>query len=141
MTAREVAKFLIEGDEEDRDAKVFADRLMLRIYSAPSLLSYLRDIAMIKQDDEGEQGYKFQVKFSKLPEEVISQVKDLIAVPGVKAVQFDEEYKGCTGFEFYLTDKQLKASRSENQKPKNGPGLNTQSARFGSTGNQRPAQG
>jgi len=135
VNANQAAQFLIEGDDENYDAKVFADRLLLRIYSAPSLLAYLHDIAMIKESDEGKSGVIFQIKFSKLPEETISQVKDLIGVPGIRALAFDEERKPCTGFQFFISDEQLSASKSEKQRP------NTRGEGFGQTGRQQPALG
>lgn len=112
--AQRLAAYLLEGDEVDYYAKVFADRLILRVYNVPSLTSYMRGVAILdsKQDGVPENSFKFQLKFKRLPPEIIPQVKQLIAVPKVRVVEFDEDHASYTGFEFTLTREDLDFSQT-----------------------------
>ncbi len=114
--ARLVASYLLEGDDDvDYYAKTFADRLLLRVFNAPSLMVYLRNVAVLDSQQEGvEEGYyKFQLKFTKLPLEVLPQVKQLIGVPDIRVFEFEEGNVSCTGFEFTLKQDELDFSKRE----------------------------
>jgi hypothetical protein len=120
VTNTELAKFLIEGDSDsgvEYYAKTFADRLLLRVFNSPSLMSYLRNVAVLdSHDPAGESGsVKFQLKFSKLPVEVIPQVKELIGVKNIQVVEFEENHNVCTGFVFSLKEDELDISASDKQ--------------------------
>lgn len=65
----------------DKKVTVFLNRLLLRIFSVPSLMTYLDGVAPIK-DTEGEEGaVKIQLDFLRLPDEIIPQLERLLAAP------------------------------------------------------------
>jgi hypothetical protein len=106
-----VVDYLLE-DHEDYAAKVFADRLVLRIFNHPSLMTYFRDAVILTAADSQDVPsgvYKFQLKFLRLPREAIDEVKKLIGVPDVRAVEFNDGYMTFTGFEFTIKEADLKA--------------------------------
>ena len=117
MKITDLAAYLIEGDgtHENYYAKVYADRLLMRVFNAPSLMAYLRNIAILDSREEGiqEGEYVFQLKFTKLPDETISQVKELIGLKDIRVVEFEESHTSCTGFEFSLTEEDLDFSKHE----------------------------
>lgn len=79
MTAREVARWLIEsGDAKvDPKLKVLLNRMMLQVASAPSLQSYLVDAGLVPCEDGTA---LLQFDFLRLPEDVLPQVEMLLAV-------------------------------------------------------------
>jgi hypothetical protein len=118
-----VARYLIEGDQDKNFyAKTFADRLLLRVFNSPSLMSYLRNMAVLDSQDAGVEpgSITFQLKFSKLPDEVIPQVKELIGVANIRVVEFEENHGQCTGFEFSLNEEELDFSGGDD-KPSSPP--------------------
>jgi len=124
--AQFVAAYLLEGDNDtDYFAKSFADRLVLRVFNAPALMVYFRNMAVLdsqhgQQEGVPEGSYKFQLKFTKLPPEVLPQVKQIIGVPDIRVVEFEEGYVSCTGFEFTVKQEDLDFSQ---RAPKQaGPG-------------------
>jgi hypothetical protein len=135
-----VARYLLEGDDVDYYAKTFADRLILRVFNAPALMSHLRNLAVLDSQQEGvpQGSYKFQLKFNRLPDEVIPQVKRLIGVPSVKVVEFEEAHMACTGFEFVLEQSDLDFSQKSPRKlSTSGKGVSV----FPEPGGQPPVVG
>jgi hypothetical protein len=122
--AQLVAAYLIEGDDVDYFAKTFADRLVLRVFNAPALMTYLRNMAVLDSRQEGvsEGEYKFQLKFTRLPSEILPQVKQIIGVPNIRVVEFEEDHVSCTGFEFTLKREDLDFSQKKQDAQKFGPG-------------------
>ncbi len=83
MTIEQVAKFLVENkpeDDIDTRVKVFCNRLMLRIFSQPSLMSFLADASVYKPDPDGN-NVVMEMDFMRLPEEVIEPMLRLISAP------------------------------------------------------------
>jgi hypothetical protein len=121
--AQFVAAYLLEGDDDtDYFAKTFADRLVLRVFNAPALMVYLRNMAVLDSQQEGvpEGSFKFQLKFTKLPPEVLPQVKQIIGVPDIRVVEFEEGHVSCTGFEFTMKQEDLDFSQKAPKQA--GPG-------------------
>lgn len=88
MTEDQVAKFLIEqGGQEGQEplnkkVSVYLSRLMLRLFSVPSIMANLVDAGHVKDPEQGEGAVKIQLDFMRLPAEIIPQLKRLIAAPG-----------------------------------------------------------
>lgn len=101
MTYQDLAKQLIESGADER-VSTFHNRLLLRIFSSPSLQSFLYDVKIQKVDDsDGE--YLVQVDFLKLPREIIPQVKLLLATPSEPEIyDFNKNGSAHTGFQFTL---------------------------------------
>ncbi len=119
MNAEGFAQALIDQgghNAEDIDPLVqaFSDRLLMRVYASPSLLMYLVNSGIRKSGNS----YHIELDFKKLPDDVIHQVKSLIANKSVKIVSFKDEHGDHTGFSTEITQKDLeKARKSANEKP------------------------
>ena len=74
---------LKDGDAPKIDKKlaVFLNRLLLRIFSVPSLQMSLRDAVLVQDEDAKDGRCKVQLDFMRLPEEVYPQVVRLLAAP------------------------------------------------------------
>lgn len=83
MTEDQVAKFLIEQDGQKLDKKVsvYLSRLMLRLFSVPSLMANLVDVGTVPDTEKGDGAVKIQLDFMRLPAEIIPQLKRLVAAP------------------------------------------------------------
>lgn len=84
MTEQRLAELLIEqgGANLNKKVSVFLNRLLLRIFSVPSLMTYLADVMPVRDQEAGDGAVKIQLDFLRLPDEVIPQVERLIAAPG-----------------------------------------------------------
>lgn len=60
----------------------FLDRLLIRIFSSTSLITYLNKAALV--DDHVE------LAFNELPPDVIDKVVSIIGVPGVEVFLFND---------------------------------------------------
>lgn len=111
MTIERLAQLLIEGPETSDDEKgekpqidkkiaVYLNRLLLRIFSVPALMTYLADVALI-QDDEAKDGQcTIQLDFLRLPEEVYPQVVKVCAAPrDPRLVRYVKKGSARTGVE------------------------------------------
>src|SRR5712671_1822023 len=92
-----------EGDQKpkiDKKITVFLNRLLLRLHSVPSLMTYLADVTVF-QDDEAKDGQcKIQLDFLRLPEEVFPQLARLCAAPRQpKLVRYVKNGSARTGVE------------------------------------------
>jgi hypothetical protein len=63
----------------DKKIAVFLNRLLLRIFSVPSLMSYLNDVTMFRTGDNDR--CKIQLVFNRLPDEIHPQMKRLFCAP------------------------------------------------------------
>lgn len=114
MTKARLARILVEGPEQkiadvdpaqqkpkiDKKIAVFLNRLLLRIFSVPALLTYLADVALF-QDDAAQDGHcKIQLDFLRLPDEVHPQIIKLCAAPREpKMVRYIKNGSARTGVE------------------------------------------
>lgn len=83
MTKSELARILIEHEDEaklPRKISVFVNRLLMRMFSVPSLMNFLADVGTEK-DETKPNTWKVQLDFQKLPKEVVTQLVRLIASP------------------------------------------------------------
>ena len=127
MTTKSFAQLLIEGPEagpllglskgrpgiEPKDGQsakankkvtVYLNRLLLRIFSVPSLMSYLKDVALLPAGDEGGSLHKIQLVFQRLPDEVYPQLLRLLAAPkSPQLTKFLDQGQARTGVEISVT--------------------------------------
>lgn len=98
MTIREFVDELY-GDQEGEMAnvKTFLDRLLLRIFDTVGLMQYLNKVSVIKKGDV----QTIQLVFAQIPDEVISDVQRVIAVPS-QAYKFKSDAANYVGFEIPL---------------------------------------
>jgi len=83
MTKSQLARILIEQEGEaqlPRKISVFVNRLLMRLFSTPSLMNFLADTQTVK-DTTKPKTWKVQLDFQKLPKEVVTQLVRLIAAP------------------------------------------------------------
>lgn len=103
MTAAELVTLLVEREAPRVDARVavLLNRSLLRIYSQPSLTSFLRDAGIVV-DDDGV--HRLQFLFNRLPEEVIPAVERLLCASDFKKhawKQFILNGQAIIGLEIY----------------------------------------
>ena len=85
MTQARLAQILIEqtvgntGKELNKKISAYYDRMLLRVHSVPSLLSYLADSTVVPTDDESK--VKIQLEFLRLPQEFMPQLPRILASP------------------------------------------------------------
>lgn len=92
-TTQLVAQSILETDQPDDLALEF-DRLMLRLFTAPQLVScYSRC---------GVKDGKYELEFHDMPEDGIQAVKSLLAVPDVEVFKYQVNGNPRVGFRFDL---------------------------------------
>lgn len=103
------------GEQGTRDSNlnkkvnVFLNRLLLRIYSVPSLMTYLADVMPVKDQESGEEGaVNVQLDFLRLPDEIIPQLERLIAAPHkLKWFKYVKDGSARTGVEVPVAPEDL----------------------------------
>ena len=111
-----IAKMLQEDATPEKVGKktsTFISRLMMRLFSVPSLLQALADVGIAKSDENGDIT-TLQLDFQKLPQEVIPMLINLIAAP-VKTSMYQYVKKGQArhGFSFDLDEEDLPGDEYE----------------------------
>jgi len=90
-TVQVVDYFFEATEDEDSGIKVFADRLMLRIFSYPSLLAHLKNINIVDETVE--------LDFIQFPDQILPEVVRLFGpVRDVKTVKFEDKGQKHVGF-------------------------------------------
>ena len=103
MNIAELARILVEGEppdqtEESYQAHAALDRLLLRIFSVPSLMVQLKEAQVVRESEQ----FVYQLKFAELPESVSNQLPKLVG-PGfesIRVVNFQKGHNSYTGLEF-----------------------------------------
>jgi len=93
------------GERPDVDKKiaVFLNRLLLRIFSVPALMSYLSDVALFPNAKSQDGECKIQLVFQRLPDEVHPQMLRLISAPrDPKLTRFVDQGQARTGVEMSI---------------------------------------
>jgi hypothetical protein len=85
----------------NKKVNVFLNRLLLRIYSVPSLMTYLADVMPVKNPESDQEGaVNVQLDFLRLPDEIIPQLERLIAAPHkLKWFKYVKDGSARTGVE------------------------------------------
>jgi hypothetical protein len=93
----------------NKKVNVFLNRLLLRIYSVPSLMTYLADVMPVKDAESDEEGaVNIQLDFLRLPDEIIPQLERLIAAPHkLKWFKYVKDGSARTGVEVPVAPEDL----------------------------------
>ncbi len=92
----------VDNDEEempeiDKKIGVFLNRAILRIFSVPSMMQYLKDVVLFAAEGDV---CKIQFVFHRLPEEAVPQLTKLLAAPrDPKYTRFIDKGQARTGVE------------------------------------------
>lgn len=71
----------VDKSQIDKKIAVYLNRLLLRIFSMPALMSFLADVALFKDEDSANDSCFVQLDFLRLPEEVYPQLLTLCGAP------------------------------------------------------------
>lgn len=83
----------------DKKIGVYLNRAILRIFSVPSMMTYLKDVVLFSDDTNNGQ-CKIQFVFHRLPDEAIPQLTKLLAAPrDPKYTRFVDKGQAKTGVE------------------------------------------
>lgn len=79
----------------------------MRVFSVPSLMTYLADYRVIRDKDKAD-SFVIQLDFHRLPEEVLDQVERLLAAPnGVKLYKYIKNGSARTGMAIHVSPDDL----------------------------------
>jgi hypothetical protein len=93
----------------NKKVSVFLNRLLLRIYSVPSLMTYLTNVQPVVDSSKGDGAVKIQLDFLRLPAEIMPQLQRLLAAPGkIKWYQYVRNGQARMGAEIPVDPKELK---------------------------------
>lgn len=86
VNAEQQAKLLIEKTGSgDPKVSTVATRMLLQVFSVPSLQAYLSDFAMVPLDNGS---YQLQFDFMRLPEDALAPLQRLLSVDYFKDHRF-----------------------------------------------------
>jgi hypothetical protein len=88
---------LTEHAEVPRANQVELDRVFLRLYHSPALLTHLKDVRFV-DDDTAE------LEFAFLPTQAVQTVAPLIGPIKVEAYQYEKDGEPRHGFKFKTSD-------------------------------------
>lgn len=96
----------------NKKVSVFLNRLLLRIFSIPSLMTYLADVMPVKDPEADEEGaVRIQLDFLRLPDEIIPQLERLIASPHpLKWFKYVKDGSARTGVEVPIAPDDLEGA-------------------------------
>ncbi len=97
------------GDHLDKKVMVLATRMMLQIFSVPSLMAYLADAAVIPTG-RPDNSIKIQLDFIKLPKEILPELEKLLSTDYFKdhnLLKYIKNGQARTGLEIEVTPKDL----------------------------------
>ena len=90
-----------------RKTSTFISRLMMRLFSVPSLIQALADVGIAKSDEKGNIT-TIQLDFQKLPQEVIPILINLVAAPSpTKMFKYVKKGQARNGFSFDVDEDDL----------------------------------
>jgi hypothetical protein len=90
-----------------RKTSTFISRLMMRLFSVPSLIQALADVGVVKSDEKGNIT-TIQLDFQKLPQEVIPILINLVAAPSpTKMFKYVKKGQARNGFSFDVDEDDL----------------------------------
>lgn len=107
-----------EGGNQDGSARlnkkisVYLNRLLLRIFSVPALMTFLADVMPVKDSESDEDGsVRIQLDFLRLPDEIIPQLERLIACPHkLKWFKYVKDGSARTGVEVPIAPDDLEGA-------------------------------
>jgi len=96
-------------DQIDKKVTVLATRMMLQIFSVPSLMAYLADAAVVPTG-KPDKSIKIQLDFIKLPKEILPELEKLLSTDYFKdhkLLKYIKNGQARTGLEIEVTPKDL----------------------------------
>lgn len=103
MTIDQVIQFLYEGlDDVDHQAKVFVDRLLLRMMGSPALMTFLKDVRLARDGDD----YVVELLFNKVPEDQLNSIRQIISEQS-DIFEFSAEGHPYYGFKIRISPRAL----------------------------------
>lgn len=114
MNIDKLAERLVDQDRTDFDPVVgqFYDRLLLRIFGSPNLMSALHDTTARR--DSGS--YVIELDFRKLPNEVVPTVKQLIGDGKIDVVEFTDTHGPHTAFKVTFDQQAVEKAKSRKRR-------------------------
>jgi hypothetical protein len=112
VTEAEAARILIEkagAPHLDKKISVLATRMMLQVFSVPSLMAYLADAAVVPTG-KPDGSVKVQLDFIKLPKEILPELEKLLSADYFKdhkLLKYIKNGQARTGLEIEVTPKDL----------------------------------
>ena len=112
ITFERIAKIMQEDSAPSQvghKTSVFVNRLLMRIFSVPAILSSLADVGVIGENKPNGGGKTtIQLDFQRLPEEAIPTVINLIAAPvPMRMLKYVKNGQARNGFEFQVSEADL----------------------------------
>ena len=92
----------------DPKAEVLANRLFLKIYSVPSLQSFLADASVSTEEPGGK--VRIELDFLKLPKEILPELEKLLSLDwfkDAKLLQYIKNGQGRTGIRIEVDPRNL----------------------------------
>ena len=110
MTIDQLLGILYEEETEplDHKARVFVDRLLLRIMTSPALMSFLDDVQINKSGED----FQIELKFRAVPDEQINVIQRLIGQES-DGFSFEDDGVPYYGFRTRITPDQLQPVEEE----------------------------
>lgn len=91
-----------DSGQVNKKVVVFLNRLLLRIFSVPSLMSYLHDVSVLHTGEKDR--YKIQLVFCRLPDDIHPQMLRLFSAPrDPKLYRFVRDGLARTGVELEVS--------------------------------------
>lgn len=109
--SRRIAKLMIEDAAPSQvgpKTSVFINRLMLRLFTVPSVMSALADVGVVSENSSNRGSTTIQLDFQRLPEEAVPTIINLIASPvPMRMLKYVKNGQARNGFEFTLSENDL----------------------------------
>ena len=107
-----IAKIMVEDaapSQVGHKTSVFINRLLMRIFTVPTIMSSLADVGVIGENKPNGGGHTtVQLDFQRLPEEAIPTVIQLIASPvPMRMLKYVKNGQARMGFEFEISETDL----------------------------------
>ena len=111
ITYERIAKLMQEDAAPSQvgpKTSVFVNRLMMRLFTVPSILSSLADVGVVAEDQANGGKTIIQLDFQKLPEEAIPVVINLIASPvPMRMMKYVKNGQARHGFELKISENDI----------------------------------
>lgn len=96
----------------NKKVSVYHNRLLLRIFSVPSLMNFLVDTRAFEDPEKGEGAAKIQLDFLRLPDEIRPELERLLAAPTPpKFYRYVKNGSARTGVEIEVDPSELEGDK------------------------------
>ena len=105
----DLVRIILEAEGVSPDRQVELDRLILRMYSSPGLITHLKNVKFV-DDDTAE------IEFAFLPKQQVPIVQAMIGPVPVQAFEYKKDGEPYHGFKFKTSDLVKWFSRKDKEK-------------------------